>query len=281
MGRPYNAKTLYSECTTLCFVVLSLKKCSKCKAVRPRKQFSDNKNRPDGKYSYCKVCRDEHYQENKDKINEKLMDQYWKNRDKHLERFKTYRSDPENKKRIREQNRAYYFSHFFLTRARELDSSVTASDLARLWKKQRGRCGLTDVRLDRSIAHLDHIVPRARDGNDELQNLRWVTREVNQAKRDLLDSEFFELCRLVITKANKEKQIGKYLVNHIDDNKGSIANPQQSRGLPGVIRVSESSLIGLDAERNLLERNALGANKGQASRQPERLNEKTPVKVMR
>jgi 5-methylcytosine-specific restriction endonuclease McrA len=74
----------------------------------------------------------------------------------------------------------------------------TAWDLAILWKRQRGRCALTGERLDRSNAHLDHVVPVRRGGTNSLSNVRWVTEAANRAKHTLLDSELLELCAQVI-----------------------------------------------------------------------------------
>lgn len=62
-------------------------------------------------------------------------------------------------------------------------------------------CYLTGIPIDlnkpRSY-HLDHIVPRSRGGDDSLNNCNIACREANQAKGDLLVSEFVELCKKVI-----------------------------------------------------------------------------------
>ena len=70
---------------------------------------------------------------------------------------------------------------------------ATHVELARLWKAQKGRCALTGARLDRT-AELDHVLPKTRGGKDNIGNLRWVTHQVNFAKRDLTDEEFIILC---------------------------------------------------------------------------------------
>jgi 5-methylcytosine-specific restriction endonuclease McrA len=101
-----------------------------------------------------------------------------------------------NGERNREKMRAYASRRFFWNRANKLRSATAASfnELAGLWKKQRGLCALTGERLTRQNAELDHIIPKARGGDDSLSNLRWVTKEVNRAKRDLTDAEFIALC---------------------------------------------------------------------------------------
>jgi 5-methylcytosine-specific restriction endonuclease McrA len=89
--------------------------------------------------------------------------------------------------------RAYQKRRFFWMRSGKL-TGVGARDLAALWRRQRGMCALTGERLNRSNAEVDHILPRARGGSDEITNLRWTTAQVNRAKRDLTDAEFLKLC---------------------------------------------------------------------------------------
>lgn len=73
------------------------------------------------------------------------------------------------------------------------EDRATPNELSRLWKWQRGRCALTGRRLDRS-AQLDHILPKARGGDDSAGNLRWTCEAVNIAKRHMTDDEFLTLC---------------------------------------------------------------------------------------
>jgi len=102
---------------------------------------------------------------------------YWENRSARLATMKEY------------QRR-----RFFWMRAGKLKSDVSAADLARLWKRQRGRCALTGRRLTRENAQLDHITAKARGGSDEIDNLRWLCTEANLALRELSDAEFVALC---------------------------------------------------------------------------------------
>jgi 5-methylcytosine-specific restriction endonuclease McrA len=87
----------------------------------------------------------------------------------------------------------YQRRRFFWMRAVKL-SGITARDLASLWRRQRGLCALTGDRLTRDNAEVDHILPKARGGDDSVANLRWTTRAVNRAKRDATDAEFAEMC---------------------------------------------------------------------------------------
>mgnify|MGYP001561444089 CR=1 FL=1 len=95
--------------------------------------------------------------------------------------------------------RAYYGKRFFWGRAMKLRGEERADTkaLANLWKTQKGLCALTGRKMDRT-AQLDHILPKARGGKDNIENLRWVCEEVNIAKRHMTDEEFINLCNSVI-----------------------------------------------------------------------------------
>ena len=99
----------------------------------------------------------------------------------------------ENRDRLNRVRREWHETRFFYVRAKRL-RGVTARELARIWKQQRGRCALTGRKLDRS-AELDHKLPKARGGTNELSNLQWVTHAANRVKRDLTDAEFLALCQ--------------------------------------------------------------------------------------
>jgi hypothetical protein len=73
-----------------------------------------------------------------------------------------------------------------------------AKDLCFQWKRQRGRCALTGRRLNRHNACVDHRIPKSRGGTNEIFNLRWLHKSVNQAKHALLDEEFVLLCQEVV-----------------------------------------------------------------------------------
>lgn len=96
--------------------------------------------------------------------------------------------------------RLYYAKRFFWGRAMKLRGMERANykQLARMWHEQRGLCALTGRKLDRS-AQLDHIVPKAKGGGDDIGNLRWVCEIANICKRHLSDEEFLILCSDVMS----------------------------------------------------------------------------------
>lgn len=129
-------------------------------------------------------------------------------RDPDAHRAKQRRWCDHNRDKVRQKVREYHGRRFFWAKCcrlrREEKSTVTPHQLASLWKRQRGLCGLTGERLSRQTAELDHILPKARGGCGVLENLRWVTKVANRSKRDLTDEEFISLCGSVIAVAEAD-----------------------------------------------------------------------------
>lgn len=114
-----------------------------------------------------------------------------------------YRS--RNRAKLAEKARAYNRKRFFWKTAKNLQlrtqgTSATFQELARLWKSQRGVCPYTQRRLIQESAQLDHIIPMIRGSSGMIDNLQWVHRDVNYAKRDLSRDEFIRLCADVMRK---------------------------------------------------------------------------------
>jgi len=64
----------------------------------------------------------------------------------------------------------------------------------------------TPINLDDSASyHLDHIIPTARGGSNNLDNLQICLRDVNLAKGQLMVEEFYELCESVLRYRDSKK----------------------------------------------------------------------------
>jgi 5-methylcytosine-specific restriction endonuclease McrA len=74
-----------------------------------------------------------------------------------------------------------------------------ARRLLAILEAQRFRCALSGVPLvPGRNASLDHIVPRCHNGPNDLDNLQWVTTQVNRGKWDMSLAEFLEMCHAVV-----------------------------------------------------------------------------------
>ena len=84
--------------------------------------------------------------------------------------------------------------------AKRLGTGSYWKDLMNLMEKQNFTCALTGDKLKwGGDVELDHIIPKFRGGKDELNNVRWVTKDANRIKRSLMDSELFEICQKMLT----------------------------------------------------------------------------------
>lgn len=72
----------------------------------------------------------------------------------------------------------------------------TPEQLESKFEEQNHKCSLSGRKLvPGENTHIDHIVARAKGGLDDLENLRWVDKQVNQAKGAMGDEELLQLVR--------------------------------------------------------------------------------------
>ena len=90
--------------------------------------------------------------------------------------------------------------HWFYRMAASCGSARRGPLFQEMFERQGGRCAFTGVVLvPGENASLDHIIPLSRGGDDSIENLHWVTKEVNRVKADLTAAEFVEMCRTVVS----------------------------------------------------------------------------------
>jgi CRISPR/Cas system Type II protein with McrA/HNH and RuvC-like nuclease domain len=170
--------------------------CKACSLMLPTDHFRVHKR--GYRIGKCKGCEREYqrafYAKGGETTRARKRVHMAKIRKEQPERIRSYQRETyaSNREAICAQRREHHRTRIFWTRALHL-RGITAIDLARLWKSQRGLCALTGRKLDRT-AQLDHKLPLARGGTDDLANLQWTTAEANRAKRDLTDVEFHALC---------------------------------------------------------------------------------------
>ncbi len=73
----------------------------------------------------------------------------------------------------------------------EVTVNVTLKELKILWDKQEGKCAITKTVLIPGInVALDHIIPKTQNGNNDIDNLRFIHYNINLMKFNLTDIEF-------------------------------------------------------------------------------------------
>ena len=131
---------------------------------------------------------------------------YNMNKRKKLEANKRWRNaNPEKNATLKKEwnKRRFFYSKAMMLKAHNRGGLCfeTTKQLARglmlQWIKQRGRCPLTGVKLDRT-ANADHILPVCKGGTDNSNNFQWLTPAANQFKGSLTLEELAHMGRLVL-----------------------------------------------------------------------------------
>lgn len=73
-----------------------------------------------------------------------------------------------------------------------------------LVEEQNYRCALSGRELTPETASIDHVVPIARGGEHNLENLWVVDQQVNSAKGTMTLEEFLSVCNDVISHRRQE-----------------------------------------------------------------------------
>jgi 5-methylcytosine-specific restriction endonuclease McrA len=71
-------------------------------------------------------------------------------------------------------------------------------ELKVIFDKQNGKCPYTGRTLTIGVdAEIDHIIPRAKGGSNEPDNLQWVYEKINRMKFDYSHTEFLNMIKEV------------------------------------------------------------------------------------
>ncbi len=81
------------------------------------------------------------------------------------------------------------------TKAREAGFNINQA--LTKFNEQNRRCAYSDILLTEETASPDHIIPICKGGNNNIDNLAWVSWEINQMKRHLGKEIFISLCKRV------------------------------------------------------------------------------------
>lgn len=158
--------------------------CSDCKQSLEMKYFYQPlKNET---YGWCKVCRNKYEKEKRDlRIKKGVCVRCQKERPPNCLNYCEYH-------------------HIEALVIRNFGRSSKKEITDYLYQKlhtQKYICPYTGEKLVLGInAHVDHIYPKARfpELANNLNNLEWISKEANYAKRDLTREEFISFCKKVV-----------------------------------------------------------------------------------
>jgi 5-methylcytosine-specific restriction endonuclease McrA len=81
---------------------------------------------------------------------------------------------------------------------------ILARNLEELYARQAGKCALTGRPLNVDEMELDHKIPLADGGDNEIDNVQWLEASVNRAKGTMSNAAFIEMCKAVARWSERE-----------------------------------------------------------------------------
>lgn len=167
----------------------SLKACARCRQSLPRENFHNARNRPDGKYPYCRACNKAWNKERDEadpagaaerKARKKAYDAVYNERHKQRKAEQVKRryeaKSEEIKAKIREWRQANpekvraYKATSKAARRSVADSGMSGKELL-AWKRAQAKvCYWCGARCARKY-HVDHYIPLKKGGKHEASNL--------------------------------------------------------------------------------------------------------------
>lgn len=168
----------------------SNKVCTSCGLDKAAEDYYRDKRAPHGLCTQCKQCMND-AKEAKRKIDPERTRAEWRrdyreNKDRYVRACETYRS--RNAERFREWSRNNS------NKNRVTSSSVTGAAFYEWVSAQAKDCAWCGVSCEDDF-QVDHIVPIARGGEHEIENLTISCRKCNRAKGSMLPAEFLHVAR--------------------------------------------------------------------------------------
>jgi len=208
------------DCTT---VPTNYKKCSKCGAILPAtsEYFYSDKSVKSGLRAECKTCKKkaidhwnkehpnyhrdyqrqwckENYERNrknwvlwceKNKDKQIAWRQHYHQKNKHQRNEKSRRWYQEHKNRRQQYERRRRVARDRRNRNRIAPGKHTPEDIRQQYKKQEGKCYWCDTAVGDTY-HIDHVIPLARGGSNNPDNLVISCPACNLSKGSKLPSEW-------------------------------------------------------------------------------------------
>lgn len=171
------------------FSPYSLKKCNRCEEEKPRTEFRYNKKAK--QYCYlCKKC------DNADRTERNK-----KNREQYRERWNAWAWRPEVRERIRQKAREQYYKNKQrvrvavlnrIARIKNAGGKFTQAQIAEMFASQDGECVVCKFDISAKY-HIDHIVPLAAGGSNDISNIQLLCPTCNMRKGRKSMDQFLSL----------------------------------------------------------------------------------------
>lgn len=172
----------------------AMKKCSSCKTDKETKEFYKDKNRKDGYYPQCKICRKEEYNKNIEYNKKYHQEHYIKNHEaKKKKRNKHY---AENKASIRETKKrisSKYTAAKASAKSRELSFTISFEEYSEIIAT--GNCRYCSGSLPEFGYSLDRVDSAL---GYEKNNVVACCSDCNQMKNDKTVKEFLTHIRKIV-----------------------------------------------------------------------------------
>lgn len=170
--------------------------CKKCQDKRKKKFEQEN---PNYHRDYAKTHRGQYNQRtiawrkaHKEQSREYEREWYHKNREHILEHKKEY--NKEYKKRPDFKERRTVMDRNARARRRNVQGKHTVKEIKDQLKRQKGKCYWCGKKLNKDVdvdaPQVDHVIPLARGGTNDISNIVIACAACNQSKNDSLPSEW-------------------------------------------------------------------------------------------
>lgn len=200
-----------------------LKTCRICKQEKPLDQFNPRYDRPGSYRNECKKCHQELNKElrRKRRLRENLAKGLQNkervpktcsvcNQEKPLDQFAPYYDRPgkyrsqckrcyQNLKNERRRRRGISFWEKLAANLYGKGGYVPIPELRKLGYPEGQKCYLCGKEIKkREDAEIDHILPRAKGGENKIENIAWTHHECNRIKHDLTIEELKEKLEAIL-----------------------------------------------------------------------------------
>lgn len=166
-----------------------VKSCSCCSVEKPLEEFHNSSRSSDGKQSQCKNCA-------------RIASNEWRRRNRSVAASNMGQYRQTWGGAVRER---YHNAHH-RARERSYEFTITQDYILNLLSQQNYKCALTGDDLSFVSGNPKKLSLDRKDNSKgyEIENVQWVTWEVNNAKGKLSDAEFINLCRKVCVTESSE-----------------------------------------------------------------------------